>query len=164
MFIHPLAILQCLFLISVANSAPLFLKRLLGERLAYPIDGGLVLHDGHPILGRSKTWRGLISGILFAAFAGVLIDLPWQAGVLVGTCAMLGDCTSSFIKRRLGLESSSMAMGLDQVPESLLPAIAFSVYLPLDLMDFGIIVIVFLVGELLLSRLFFTMGLRDRPY
>jgi CDP-diglyceride synthetase len=161
---HPLAILQSLVLIGAANSAPVFLRRLFGECLAQPIDGGLVLRDGHPLLGHSKTWRGLAAAILLATFAAVLIGLPWQAGALVGASAMAGDCLSSFTKRRLGLESSRMALGLDQVPESLLPALSCSAYAPLGPLDFVVIVSVFFVGELALSRLFFALGLRDRPY
>jgi hypothetical protein len=69
--------------------------------------------------------------VVLAACAAVLIDLPWQAGALAGVSAMAGDCLSSFVKRRLALEASSMSLGLDQVPESLFPAIACSAYLPL---------------------------------
>ena len=57
-----------------------------------------------------------------------------------------------------------MSIGLDQVPESLFPAVASSVYLPLGLTDVIAIVLVFSVGELVMSRLFYAVGLRDRPY
>ena len=77
---------------------------------------------------------------------------------------MAGDCLSSFVKRRLALEASSMSLGLDQVPESLFPAVACSVYLPLGPSDVIAIVLVFSVGELAMSRLFYAVGLRDRPY
>ena len=137
---------------------------MLGRRFAGPIDGGLVLRDGHPLLGRSKTWRGLAAAIVLAACAAVLIGLPWQAGVLTGASAMAGDCLSSFVKRRLALEPSSMALGLDQVPESLLPEVASNVFLPLAFSDIVAIVLVFSLGELAISRLFYAVGLRDRPY
>ena len=97
---HPLAILQSLILISAANGAPVLFARLLGARFAHPIDGGIVLRDGHPLLGRSKTWRGLAAAILLAACAAVLIRLPWQLGALAAASAMAGDCLSSFVKRR----------------------------------------------------------------
>jgi len=135
---HPLAILQSLILISAANGAPVLFARLLGTRFARPIDGGVVLRDGHPLLGRSKTWRGVAAAILLAACVAV--------------------------QRRFGLEPSSMTLGLDQVPESLLPAVACSAYLPLGPVDVLAIVLVFSVGELAMSRLFFAVGLRDRPY
>ena len=83
-----------------------------------------MLRDGHALLGRSKTWRGLASAILLAACVAVLIGLPWQLGALAAASAMAGDCLSSFVKRRFRLEPSSMTLGLDQVPESLFPAVA----------------------------------------
>jgi CDP-diglyceride synthetase len=164
MSLHTFAILQSLLLISAANGAPILLKRVSGVHFAGPIDGGLVLPDGHPLLGSSKTWRGIFAGVLLAVGASVAIDLPWQAGALVGASAMVGDCVSSFTKRRFGLESSSMALGIDQIPESLLPAVVCSVYLPLGVLDVVAIVLVFFIGELGLSRLFFAIRLRDRPY
>ena len=88
---HPLAILQSLILISAANGAPVLLARLLGARFAHPIDGGIVLRDGHPLLGRSKTWRGLAAAILLAACVAVLIGLPWRLGALAAASAMAGD-------------------------------------------------------------------------
>ena len=83
---------------------------------------------------------------------------------LAAASAMAGDCFSSFVKRRFRLEPSSMVLGLDQVPESLFPAVACSAYLPLGPLDIALIVLVFSVGELATSRLFFAVGLRDRPY
>ena len=138
---HSVVIFQSLILIGAANGAPVLFARLLGTRFARPIDGGVVLRDGHPLLGRSKTWRGLAAAVVLAACAAVLIGLPWQAGALTGASAMAGDCLSSFVKRRLGLEPSSMALGLDQVPESLFPAVASSVYLPLGPLDVVAIVL-----------------------
>ena len=161
---HALVILRSLILISVANGAPVLFTRLLGTRFARPIDGGIVLRDGHPLLGRSKTWRGLAAAIVLAAFAAVLIDLPWQAGALTGASAMAGDCLSSFVKRRLTLDASSMSLGLDQVPESLFPAVVSGVYLPLGPSEVIAIVLLFSVGVLAMSRLSYAVGLRDRPY
>ena len=93
-----------------------------------------------------------------------VMGLSWRLGALAAASAMAGDCFSSFVKRRFRLEPSSMVLGLDQVPESLFPAIACSAYLPLGPFDIALIVLVFSVGELAMSRLFFAVGLRDRPY
>ena len=161
---HALVIFQSLILISAANGAPVLFARLLGTRFARPIDGGVVLRDGHPLFGRSKTWRGLAAAVVLAGCAAVIIRLPWQAGAITGASAMAGDCLSSFVKQRMALEASSMSIGLDQVPESLFPAVASSVYLPLGPTDVIAIVLVFSVGELVMSRLFYAVGLRDRPY
>jgi CDP-archaeol synthase len=161
---HPLVIVRSLILITAANGAPILSARLAGTRFARPIDGGVVLRDGHPLLGPSKTWRGLAAAIVLSACAAVIIGLPWQAGALTGASAMAGDCLSSFVKRRMALEPSSMSLGLDQVPESLFPAVASGVYLPLGPTDVIAIVLAFSVGELVMSRLLYAVGLRDRPY
>jgi CDP-diglyceride synthetase len=159
-----LAIAQSLLLTSAANMAPAGLKLLLSDRCSAPIDGGLVLRDGRRLLGPSKTWRGLAIGVLFPACLSPLIGFPWLAGALAGAAAMAGDCMSSFVKRRLSFEPSDMALGLDQVPEALLPAISLRAYVPLSAVDIAAIVVFFCVGALALSRVFFRFGLRERPY
>jgi len=153
-----MAILQSVSLIVVANGGPVLFERLMGPHFAGPIDAGIILRDGHPLLGPSKTWRGLAAAIFLTALAAVLISLPWRAGGLVAVCAMGGDCLSSFVKRRLGLEARSIAFGLDQVPESLLPALASAAYLPLGPVDVFAIVSVFTIGHWAISRL-----VRERP-
>jgi CDP-2,3-bis-(O-geranylgeranyl)-sn-glycerol synthase len=87
-----------------------------------------------------------------------------EIGLRVGAAAMAGDLLSSFVKRRLRLPSSGRASGLDQVPESLFPFLACLGALPLSALDIIAGVVVFFVGEILLSRLLFKLHLRDRPY
>jgi CDP-2,3-bis-(O-geranylgeranyl)-sn-glycerol synthase len=77
---------------------------------------------------------------------------------------MLGDLTTSFIKRRLGLPPSSQALGLDQGLESLFPLLAVRSRLGLTAWDILAVVLAFFGLELLLSRLLFRAHLRDRPY
>jgi CDP-2,3-bis-(O-geranylgeranyl)-sn-glycerol synthase len=162
--VHPLLDFQLLALLALANAAPLIGKRILGNRLAYPLDGGSTFRDGRPLFGASKTIRGILLAILATAAAAPLIGLPAATGVLVGASAMAGDLLSSFVKRRLALPSSSKATGLDQVPESLLPLLACAGLLPLSIADIALIVAVFFIGEIVFSRLFYRLGLRDRPY
>jgi CDP-2,3-bis-(O-geranylgeranyl)-sn-glycerol synthase len=57
-----------------------------------------------------------------------------------------------------------MALGLDQIPESLLPALALKTRLGLTAWDIAGVVFAFILLELLLSRLLFGLRLRDRPY
>lgn len=77
---------------------------------------------------------------------------------------MLGDALSSFVKRRLGIESSGRATGIDQIPEALLPLIVVRGALELSLPEVAAITLAFFVLEIPLARLFFRLGLRDRPY
>ena len=158
------AIAESLILVGAANAAPVALKRLLSNRCSQPIDGGLRICDGRRLLGSSKTWRGVLIGILAPACLSPLMNMPWRAGALAGASAMAGDCLASFLKRRFGFGVSSMALGLDQIPESLLPAISMRAYVPLGAIDIAIVVLLFFFGELALSRVFFRLGLRERFY
>ncbi len=122
-------IAELVLLIVVANGAPVLAKRALGTRLDRPLDGGTVLADGRPPFGPTKTIRGVALSLLATPLAAELLGLPWKVGALVAGAAIAGDLFSSFMKRRLGLPPSSMAIGLDQIPESLLPLLASRVVL-----------------------------------
>jgi len=157
-------ILDVLLLLMLANGAPLLAKLLLGDRCSYPVDCYLRSADGRRLFGPSKTIRGVVVAVLAAVAGAVVLGIDWQAGLIVGSFAMAGDLFSSFIKRRLGMAPSSMALGLDQVPESLFPLIACRDWLFLGLIDTVVAVVLFFTGGIVLSRLFFALGLRDRPY
>jgi hypothetical protein len=161
---HPVAVLKILALVALANSAPVIAKKIFGNRFAWPLDGGLKLRDGRPLFGASKTIRGLVLAVLVTSAAAPLVGLEWETGAAIGTAAMAGDLLSSFAKRRMKLPSSSQAVGLDQIPESLFPLLACAKALALSGADIAAGVLVFFIGELLLSRLLYRLRLRDRPY
>jgi len=60
--------------------------------------------------------------------------------------------------------SSSMAPGLDQIPESLLPSLAVAGSLDLSGWAIFWIVLGFVVLEVMLSPVFYWLGVRNRPY
>jgi hypothetical protein len=155
---------QLLLLVVVANGTPILAKRLWGRALSWPIDAGAVLADGQPLLGKSKTIRGLVLCVLVTPLAAVLVGLSWQVGLLIGISAMAGDLASSFLKRRMGLPPSSKAMGLDQIPESALPLFTARLLLPVSVLDILVGTMLFFFGSLLASRVMFKLGLRDKPY
>jgi len=161
---HPVIVLQLLILLMLANGTPLMAKKILGDRYSYPLDGNLCLADGRPVFGRSKTVRGIALAVPVTMAGASLIGLGWQTGLLVGSFAMAGYLFSSFCKRRLGLPSSSRASGLDQVPESLLPLLACLNLLALTAADILVCMVMFVIGEVVLSRLLYAFHLRDRPY
>jgi hypothetical protein len=99
-------VLRLLLLLFLANGTPVMVKKLLGNRWSYPLDGDREFVDGKPLFGRSKTIRGVALAILSTTAGAALLDLGWRIGVLVGTLAMVGDLSSSFLKRRLGRPSS----------------------------------------------------------
>jgi predicted CDP-diglyceride synthetase/phosphatidate cytidylyltransferase len=161
---HPTLILQFLILLTLANGTPVIAKKLLGDKFAQPLDGHTVFLDGRPLLGPSKTIRGIVLSILVTALCAPLIGLDWNTGFVVAIMAMTGDLFSSFLKRRMNLAPSSRATGLDQIPESLFPTLACRSMLQLSVSDIFTIVIIFFVGEVILSRLLFKLGIRDRPF
>src|SRR5690242_1028291 len=116
---HPLAILQALALMTVGNGVPVVAKKLLAGRFAWPLDCGLAFLDGRPLLGASKTLRGVVLALIVTTMMAPLVGLEPKVGAVIAASAMAGDLFSSFVKRRLALVPSSRALGLDQVPESL---------------------------------------------
>ncbi len=140
-----------------------------------PMDFGRVWsRDGRRVLGPSKTW----SGFLFAGFAAmpfglfeawlILLAPPsWKlvpefapsllAAVpvvaLLTFGAMGGDALGSFLKRRLGRESGSRTIFLDQLPFVLVPiALGLALY-P------GLFLATFASWEAVLWLVVYTLGL-----
>lgn len=157
-------LLHLLLLIVIANGAPIILQALMKAKFDYAIDFGYCLHDHAPVFGSSKTWRGIIGAIVFTSLAAVVFGYSLSTGALVAVYAVSGDLASSFIKRRLGMGSSSMAPLIDQIPESLLPAVMLRQTFGLDYQSILILVGVFIVVELFLSVALFKLGIRKRPY
>jgi CDP-2,3-bis-(O-geranylgeranyl)-sn-glycerol synthase len=157
--------LLVLFLLLIsANGAPILAEDALGRRWDRPLDGGRTAADGHRVLGRSATWRGVIAAVLVTAGLAWLLGESVGVGALIGLLAMAGDAASSFVKRRLGLEPGAAAPGLDQVPESLLPVLAVAPSYGLGWMQILFLVASFTLFQLLISRLLYRLRLRKRPY
>ncbi|HRD65160.1 MAG TPA: CDP-archaeol synthase [Candidatus Competibacter sp.] len=156
--------LKLLLLVVIANGVPVVAAAICGHWGAKPLDGGRLLTDGRRLLGDSKTWRGVWLALLATGAGAILLELPAVAGLVVGTAAMLGDLLSSFVKRRLGVPSSGMALGLDQIPEALLPLLVVAGEFGLTWPAIGWTVAGFVALELGLSPVFFRLGIRNRPY
>lgn len=161
---HLLLLIKVMLLLGVANGTPIFARKLLKDRCAWPLDGGLRFIDGRPLFGSSKTIRGLVLALLCTTLAAPVLGFDWQTGLTIGAFAMLGDLTSSFSKRRLDRPTSSRAVGLDQIPESLFPLLACKDRLGLQLWDIALLVLLFIVLELALSRLLYRLRIREQPY
>ena len=139
-------------LLVIANGTPALLGLLLGSRWNQPLDNHHTFADKRPLLGPSKTLRGLIGAILVTALLAPLFKLSMLEGASFALLAMLGDLFSSFIKRRLGFASSRSVPLLDQLPESLLPLWGMQSVLKASGGEMALAVIIFIVIDLLLSR------------
>jgi len=113
-----------------ANMAPVIVKKLF-NKTAVPVDFNKKI-NGKPMLGKNKTWRGLMFGILFAIVVAFfqfllfknnfllkisLIDYSnWLLfGALMGSGAMIGDLIKSLFKRRLNYEPGQSFIPFDQI-------------------------------------------------
>ena len=159
-----LAILQAATMLVLVHGAPILARDLLGRCCAWPMDFGLRLTDGRPLLGHSKTWRGLVSAILAGALFGAWLGIGAGVGAGFGVWAMLGDGLTSFVKRRMGLEPSARFRGLDQWPESLLPLWLLREPLGLDVWGILFAVLLFTLFEWWVSPLLYRLHLRNRPW
>jgi CDP-2,3-bis-(O-geranylgeranyl)-sn-glycerol synthase len=156
--------LQLLVLLAIANGSPIVAKRLLGDSLDIPIDGGLRFIDDRPLLGPSKTIRGVIVASISTAIGASVMGIAPLLGMIFGIASMAGDALGSFIKRRLGVASSGRAIGLDQIPEALLPLLVVKNAMDLSMVQILIVAMIFFVLEPPLARVTYRLGLRDRPY
>lgn len=122
---------------------PVLASLLLDPRFVHPLDGGRAWRDGRPLLGRSKTWRGLVAALTTTPLMALLLALPWSIGLLVALGAMLGDLIASFSKRRLGLAPGESAHLLDEIPEALMAVVFVRSALGLSLIQAVLIVVFF---------------------
>ena len=117
----------------VANMAPVIAKRFnILSSLAVPIDGSRDGKEG--VLGKNKTYRGLIVGLLAGVitaefqlllcrfdFSNSINLFPLQAdnavlwGFLLGAGALAGDLVKSLIKRKVGLKPGERWIPWDQL-------------------------------------------------
>ncbi len=113
----------------VANMMPIVAtKTNICPKLAVPIDRGKKMR-GREILGKNKTFRGLIIGTLSGAFIALIqFYLPFFEnikldsvsttlifGTAAGFGALFGDAIASIIKRQSNVPSGKPFIPLDQI-------------------------------------------------
>jgi len=159
-----MSILDVVFLLLVANGAPILADCLLRKKLSIALDAGLLFTDGQPIFGTSKTVRGIAASIVVTTVAALVIGQSPVIGLLLGAVAMTGDLASSFLKRRLRLAPTSRTFGLDYVPEALLPALVLAAISDLATIDVVAITAIFVLLATIISPLLHSFGIRKQPY
>jgi CDP-2,3-bis-(O-geranylgeranyl)-sn-glycerol synthase len=121
MIIIDLIIVLLLYVIPlyVANATPIIIN---GK---VPLDLNLKLF-GKPILGKGKTIRGTVAGIMGGTIAGLIVSLifPYSLILIPGYYilsfflsigAIFGDITKSFFKRRFDIPSGEKWVLADQL-------------------------------------------------
>ena len=145
-------ILKLVLLLVIANGAPVIARVLFRQRFSQPLDRNLYFVDGRPLLGQTKTVRGIVSAMFITALMAPLFDLTPVQGALFAVLSMSGDVVSSFIKRRLGIASSRQAPLLDQLPETLLPLWIMHPVLMETIQEASAALAIFVVIDWLVSR------------
>lgn len=126
-----LFLLKCFYLMLpayFANMAPVMVKRM--NFLAFPVDFNRKIGN-KPILGKHKTFRGIVFGTIFAIVIAYLQYLLYNAeafrnisfidyrnwlllGFLMGFGSLIGDLIKSFFKRQLGIAPGDKFIPFDQ--------------------------------------------------
>ena len=114
------------------NFLPPLANIIWGERFNRPVDNGRLWFDQHPIFGDHKTIRGILVSLIGGSAVAPLLGVGWTIAAAAAGLAMAGDLLSSFIKRRQKMPNGGNAIILDQIFESLLPALYLRGVLQLD--------------------------------
>ena len=157
-------VLELLVLLFVANGAPILAARALRSAADWPVDLGTVLEDGKPLFGKSKTWRGLLASLLATATVAPLLGFTAVFGLAFSALVMAGDLFSSFLKRRRGLAPSDRSLGLDTVPEALLPSFFAVTVTGLQWWWVLLLPVLFTLLQMLVSQPLYRMKIRKRPH
>lgn len=147
-----------------------------------PIDGGRNF-DGKPILGRGKTWEGLILGVVIAVLVATFQMyaypfLPWNLspvpldivlmspfmGFVVGLGAMVGDLGGSFVKRRFGIGRGKPAPLLDQL-DFIIGMFIFMAFVVTLKWEWVVILLVLTpILHLIANRIAYLVKIKNVPY
>lgn len=157
-----------------ANMAPVLFKKVFAS-LAIPIDNGKKLNKKQ-ILGKNKTWRGLITGTflgiviaclqyLFPVASLQTVDYTswFLIGFLLGCGALVGDLAGSFIKRQLSIPSGKPCIPLDQL-DFVFGALLFAFpFLPSIKIVVTIIILTFFL-HILVNHIAYYLKIRNEAW
>jgi len=144
-------ILQALYFLLpayCANMAPVFATKIFGSKYNLPLDFGFK-YQGQELLGKNKTWRGLLAGVIvgiatvylqaylfqFGFFKSIsVIDYEsadlFALGFLFGLGVILADAIKSFFKRRMNIKPGDKWFPWDQLDFSGGLILILFIYLP----------------------------------
>jgi uncharacterized protein len=136
-------------ILMVTNGAPLLMAALWPGLNRWPVDNGLRLTDGRPLLGNHKTCGGLVCGILAGGLLGKLLSLSLPMSLLIAGTSMLGDLFTSFLKRRMGFREGETLYLFDQFFEGAFPLLLCKWGYGVAWPTFMTTLLVFMAGSLL---------------
>jgi len=149
------------------NFLPPLARIIWGERFKRPVDGGGLWFDHHPIFGDHKTIRGVLVSLLGGMAVSPLFAVDVRIGAAAALLAMAGDLLSSFIKRRLHMPCGKNVFILDQIFESLFPALLLRQSLQLTWVQILVILFCFILiaylGSFLWAFIIFRPSEKNNP-
>ncbi|MBP9852615.1 MAG: CDP-2,3-bis-(O-geranylgeranyl)-sn-glycerol synthase [Patescibacteria group bacterium] len=168
----------------IANMTPIFAAKIpLIQKLDFPMDFFKTFR-GKRVFGEHKTWRGLITGIIFgtltlylqvvavehsAWLAGVASAIGYESlpilvlGPLFGLGALLGDAIESFFKRQIGRAPGEGWFPFDQTDYIIGGAIATMPFVQLTMTQYGVLIVLWLIIHVVSSAIGYLLGLKARP-
>jgi len=168
----------------IANVVPVFAAKIpLIKRFDAPIDGGRSFR-GKRIFGSHKTWRGMITGIIFGtltlwlqqylfghaawirSFASAVdyAHLPTLImGPLFAIGALGGDAIESFFKRQYGIAPGKGWFPFDQTDYIIGGAIATMPFVSLSLLHYVLLLVLWLIVHVLSTVIGYFLHLKDSP-
>jgi len=179
-------ILSCLYFFLPAYFAnmtpPLIRKAGLFNFLDKPVDFGRKF-KGEAILGKNKSWRGVIFGsIIGILVAGLQLWLYQFSfikeisffdyseinilafGFLISAGAVFGDLLSAFIKRRLKMEPGQRFIPFDQTNYVIGAALFLTPFLKINILIWITIFLLTFFLHLIINRIGYHLGLHKNKW
>jgi len=165
------------------NMTPPLIRRVgIFNFLDKPVDFGRKF-KGQPILGKNKSWRGVIFGVIFGILvAGLqlwLYRFPlikeisffdysriniFLFGFLISAGAVFGDLFFAFIKRRLRMEPGQRFIPFDQTNYVIGAALFLTAFLKINILIWITIFILTLFLHLIFNRVGYLLGLHQNKW
>ncbi len=158
----------------IANGTPVVVAKLLSSRniIRHPIDFGKIFIDGRRVLGDSKSWEGLLSGIIAGLITSLLqyfiedSSIVIVRGFILSIGAMAGDIIGAFIKRRIGLKPGEPLPIVDQL---MFIVIALSLAISLNLIKITLVQFIFVLLltfflHIITNYIAYKLNLKDVPW
>lgn len=134
----------------------------------------------HPIserwLGSHKTVVGAIAGVATGVLCAFLESrIHWRGalvsyerwpiiGIGLGAGAMGGDIAKSFVKRRIGIAAGERWIPADQLDFAVGALVVIARPARLGLTDVAIVLVVTWIGDVVVNRVAYMLGIRERPW
>ncbi|MDP3765790.1 MAG: CDP-archaeol synthase [Nanoarchaeota archaeon] len=176
-----LFLLKCSYLMLpayFANMAPVMVKKI--NLFVFPIDFNKQVGN-KPVLGKNKTFRGLIFGVIFAIIVAYFQFLLYGVGsfknisfidyknwplfgFLMGFGALSGDLVKSFFKRRLGIKPGARFVPFDQTDFVVGALVFITPIFDLTLSIFVIALLLSFILHIIVNHLAFYLKIRNEKW